>query len=250
MNNIQKVGLEAALSYNNFFVQGEWLLANYNRNTSAAAQFAAAQLNGQSQSEGLYLSPGNSRYVTSGGYIAGEWWITGEEKSQAYKLNDKNCSGAVFDALKIKDPFSKGGSGAWGLVARWSAFNLNNGPFSGGNINNALFIANNSGLPAAQANLLTNAIANSGIYGGYQQNVTAGLNWYPDNGVAFQFNATHVMSLKSPLNWNPQSSYEGAGHPTFLELRTKVFFLAPAFPGSGRSRAGLAGTRLCRYPNA
>lgn len=62
-------------------------------------------------------------------------------------------------------------------------------------------------------------------HGGYQQNVTAGINWYPDNGFAFQFNATHVMSLKSPLNWNPQSSYyEGDSHPTFLEMRAKVYF--------------------------
>ena len=83
-----------------------------------------------------------------------------------------------------------------------------------GNINNALAYANNAygwfagpiangNTPAgANAILMANAIANSGIYGGYQQNVTAGINWYPDNGVAFQFNATHVMSLKSPLNWN------------------------------------------------
>jgi len=228
VTGIGKVDVEAALSYNNFFVQGEWLLANYNRNSTAAAQFAQQQLALQSatqtSSTGLYLSPGNSHYTTSGGYVQGEWWITGEEKSQAYKLNDKNSSGAVFDALKIKNPFSKGGWGAWGLVARWSVFNLNNGPFSGGNINNALFAANNIGLPAAQANLLTNAIANSGIYGGYQQNVTAGLNWYPDNGVAFQLNATHVMSLKSPLNWNPQSIYEGGSHPTFIDMRMKVFF--------------------------
>ena len=54
--------------------------------------------------------------------------------------------------------------------------------------------------------------------------LTAGINWYPDNGVAFQFNATHVMSLKSPLNWNPQSTYEGGSHPTFLEGRVKVYF--------------------------
>lgn len=71
---------------------------------------------------------------------------------------------------------------------------------------------------------MQNVIANSGVYGGYQQNVTAGINWYPDNGFAFQFNATHVLSLKSPLNWNPQSSYEGGSHPTFLEMRAKVYF--------------------------
>jgi phosphate-selective porin OprO and OprP len=229
VNSIQKVDLEAALSYNNLFVQGEWLLANYNRNSTAAAQFAQQQLAAQSatqtSSTGLYLSPGNSHYATSGGYVQGEWWLTGEEKSQSYKMNDKNTSGATFVGLKIKNPFSKGGWGAWGLVGRWSVFNLNNGPFSGGNINNAIYYVNNTpGISASQATLLTNAIANSGIYGGYQANATAGINWYPDNGVAFQLNATHVMSLKSPLNWNPLAAYEGGSHPTFIELRTKVFF--------------------------
>lgn len=237
VNDIQKLDLEAALSYHNFFVQGEWLVANYNRNTAAAAQFAQAQLLSQGQNvtpdQAAYLSPGNSRYVASGGYVQGEWWITGEEKAQSYDLKDKN--GVTFNQLKIRDPFSKGGWGAWGLVGRWSVLNLNNGPFSGGNLYNALAYANNAfglfngplpGTPAqvANATLLQNAIANSGIYGGYQQNVTAGVNWYPDNGVAFQFNATHVLSLKSPLNWNPQTSYESGSRPTFLEMRAKVYF--------------------------
>ncbi|MGJ0507381.1 MAG: OprO/OprP family phosphate-selective porin [Methylocystis sp.] len=236
INNIEKLDLEAALSYGNLFVQGEWLVANYNRNTAAAAQFALAQLNQAgttSPAQGLYLSPGNSRYVASGGYVQGEWWITGEEKAQSYDMKDRN--GVTFAQLKIKDPFSRGGWGAWGLVGRWSVLNLNNGPFSGGTaVNNALFVANNGfglfgplpGTPAqiANATLLQNAIANSGIYGGYQQNVTGGVNWYPDNGVAFQFNATHVLSLKSPFNLNPQSTYEGGSHPTFLEMRAKVYF--------------------------
>ncbi|MGJ0509666.1 MAG: OprO/OprP family phosphate-selective porin [Methylocystis sp.] len=235
VKDIEKLDIEAAASYKNFFVQGEYLLANYNRNSAAAATFAQVQLGpNATQAQGIYLSPGNSRYVASGGYVQGEWWITGEEKAQSYDMKDKN--GVTFGQLKIKDPFSKGGWGAWGLVGRWSVLNLNNGPFSGGNINNALAYANNAfGLfngpiatggsaQGANAILLANAIGNSGIYGGYQQNVTAGINWYPDAGVAFQFNATHVLSLKSPLNWNPQSTYEGGSHPTFLEGRVKVYF--------------------------
>jgi phosphate-selective porin OprO/OprP len=228
INNIEKLDVEAALSYHNLFVQGEWLVANYNRNSAAAAEFAQAQLGVTSSgalnspANGLYISPANSRYVASGGYVQGEWWITGEEKAQSYDLKDKN--GVTFGQLKIKDPFSKGGWGAWGLVGRWSVINLNNGPYSGGNLYNAMLVntiyANNT----QSGYLVQNAIANSGIYGGYQQNVTGGVNWYPDNGVAFQFNATHVLSLKSPLNWNPQASYESGSNPTFLEMRAKVYF--------------------------
>lgn len=228
INDIEKLDVEAALSYHNLFVQGEWLMANYNRNTFAAQNFAQAQLGfGNSAAQAVYLSPGNSRYVTNGGYVQGEWWITGEEKAQSYDLKDKN--GVTFGQLKIKDPFSKGGWGAWGLVGRWSVLNLNNGPYQGASLYNNLLAANNFGAfvnPAggSQAVLLQNYFANSGIYGGYQQNLTAGVNWYPDNGIAFQFNATHVLSLKSPLNWNPQASYEGGSHPTMLEMRAKVYF--------------------------
>lgn len=229
INNIEKVGLEAAASYYNWHFQGEWLMANYNRNTYAAQQFALAQMGGfgNTPATGTYLSPGNSRYLTSGGYVQAEWWITGEEKAQSYDLSDKN--GVSFAQLKIKDKYTDGGWGAWGLVGRWSVINLNNGPYQGAALFNNLMIANNMnnlfGHPtSAQANVAQNYYANSGIYGGYQQNVTAGVNWYPDNGVAFQLNATHVMALKSPLNWNPQAAYESGYHPTLIEMRAKVYF--------------------------
>jgi phosphate-selective porin OprO/OprP len=202
-------------------------VSNYNRNSAAAAASAQAQLNaaagfGASPAQALYISPANSRYIATGGYVQGEWWITGEEKAQSYDLKDK--SGVTFNQLKIKDPFSKGGWGAWGLVGRWSALNLNNGPYQGAMFYNAMLANTLAANNTAQGYLTQNAIANSGIYGGYQQNVTAGVNWYPDTGVAFQFNATHVLALKSPLNWNPQSSYESGSHPTFLEMRAKVYF--------------------------
>jgi phosphate-selective porin OprO and OprP len=32
------------------------------------------------------------------------------------------------------------------------------------------------------------------------------------------------MSLRSPFNFNQQSTYEGGSHPTFLEMRPKVYF--------------------------
>ena len=233
INNIQKVDLEAAVSYYNLFLTGEWLMSNTNRNPYAAQQFAVAQAQASSGSNNAFgtapfISPANSRYVQTGGFVMGEWWITGEEKAQSYDQTDKN--GVSFAQLKIKDKFSDGGWGAWGLVGRWSVLNLNNGPYQGSNLFNNLLLANASNTltggsaPAAALYNMQNMIANSGIYGGYQQNVTGGINWYPDNGVAFQFNATHVMALKSPLNWNPQASYESGNHPTLIEMRTKIYF--------------------------
>ena len=238
VNNIEKLGLEAAASWHNLYVQGEYMMANYNRNSYQAANFAVVQqgtfgtynpaLNGPLGSA-PYISPANSRYVMQGGYVMGEWWITGEEKAQSYDQTSKN--GAEFSQLKIKDKFSDGGWGAWGLVGRWSVLSMNNGPYQGATMPNMLQLAtlNQTGAAlstATQAYMTSaqNMITNSGVYGGYQQNITGGLNWYPDNGVAFQFNATHVMALKSPLNWNPQATYESGYHPTMLEMRTKVYF--------------------------
>ena len=234
INNIEKLGLEAAASWHNLFIQGEYMMANYNRNPYQAVQYAASQGATGTTLAGPYgvapfISPANSRYIMQGGYVMGEWWITGEEKVQSYDQTDKN--GASFAQLKIKDKFSDGGWGAWGLVGRWSVLNMNNGPYQGAVMPNMLQLAtlNQSGAAissATQAYMTSaqNLIANSGIYGGYQQNVTGGINWYPDNGIAFQFNATHVMALKSPLNWNAQATYESGYHPTMLELRTKVYF--------------------------
>ena len=185
---------------------------------AAAAQFAPAQL-GVSQgarrpAQGLYLSPGNSRYVASGGYVQGEWWITGEEKSQSYELKDKN--GVTFGAAEDQGPLLEGRLGRLGSGRPLERSQPEQRAVPGRrHLQYLCRRQQRSGLPGTPRRPIChqNAIANSGIYGGYQQNVTAGVNWYPDNGVAFQFNATHVMSLKSPLNWNPQSSYESGVSP-------------------------------------
>ena len=43
-------------------------------------------------------------------------------------------------------------------------------------------------------------------------------------GVAFQANATRVMNVSAPLNWNNLTSYSSGSHPTLFEVRTKVYF--------------------------
>ena len=225
VNNIEKLDAEFAASYYNWHLQGEYLLSNYNRNTWAAQQYALSQ--GAGNGSNLFLSPAQSRYVAQGWYVQGEWWITGEEKAQSYDQTDKN--GVSFAQLKIKDKFSDGGWGAWGLVGRFSSLNLNNGPFQGQNLYNQLLLTNIYPNGSAASNPLANVrsmnyFANSGIYGGSQQNATIGLNWYPDNGIAFQANVTRVMNVKAPLNGNAWQSYYSGSHPTLFEMRTKIYF--------------------------
>ena len=235
VKNIEKIGFDIAASYYNWFIQAEYTGAWYNRNSNQVAQAALAQqssLGGGGAGNGLYLAPGNQNLFFSGYYVTGEWWITGEEKSQSYDRTDKN--GANFAQLKIKDKFSDGGWGAWGLVGRLSALNLNNGPYSGGGLYNMLTLASFCpngqcssnpflGTNGKNAGALT-AVANSGVYGGAQTNATVGVNWYPDNGIAFQANATRVMNVSAPLNWNNLTSYSSGSHPTLFEVRTKVYF--------------------------
>lgn len=233
VKNIEKIGLEAAASYHNLFVQAEYMGAHYNRNSWAVAQAALAEQNslgGGGAPNGLFLNPGNNSLYFSGYYVAGEWWITGEEKAQAYDRSDK--SGVTFAQLKIKDKFSDGGWGAWGLVGRLSALNLNNGPYQGGALYNMLTLATfcpngncaSNPYTANGSTLAARGVANSGVYGGYQQNATVGVNWYPDNGIAFQTNITRVMSVAAPLNWNQLQSYSSGSHPTLFEFRTKLYF--------------------------
>ena len=228
VKNIEKVGVEFYGAWHNLWVGGEWMMANYNRNTYASQQFSALQA--ANYGTGPIIAPLQGNYQTKGGYLQGEWYITGEEKAQSYDQTDKN--GANFAQIKIKDKFSDGGWGAWGLAGRWSVINLNNGPYQGQQLFNNLLLANAANTLAGRGSgasntalfNMQNVVANSGIYGGYQSNVTGGVNWYPDNGVQFQFNATKVLSLKSPLNWNPQATYESGYHPTLLEMRTKIYF--------------------------
>jgi phosphate-selective porin OprO and OprP len=235
VKNIEKIGFDVAASYYNWFVQAEYTGAWYNRNSYNVAQAALAQQNalgGGGAGNGLYLAPANNNLFFSGYYVTGEWWITGEEKSQSYDRTDKN--GANFSQLKIKDKFSDGGWGAWGLVGRLSALNLNNGPYSGGGLYNMLTLASfcpngncasNPFLGSNGKNVgAWNGVTNSGVYGGAQTNATVGVNWYPDNGIAFQANATRVMNVSAPLNWNNLTSYSSGSHPTLFEVRTKVYF--------------------------
>ena len=233
VKNIEKIGLEAAASYHNLYLQAEYMGAHYNRNSWAVAQSALAQQNalgGGGAPNGLFLNPGNNSLYFSGYYVSGEWWITGEEKAQSYDRTDKN--GANFAQLRIKDKFSDGGWGAWGLVGRLSAVNLNNGPYQGSALYNMLTMATfcpngncaNNPYTANGSTLAARGVVNSGVYGGYQQNATIGVNWYPDNGIAFQTNITRIMSVAAPLNWNQLQSYSSGAHPTLFEIRTKLYF--------------------------
>ena len=209
VSNVFAYGFELAASHGPFSVQAEYLGQQVNRNTDKILTARAAG----------GFAPGGSSHHFGGYYVQGQWWITGEERASAYDVKDK--SGASFGQVKILSPLSAGGLGAIGLAARYSSINLNSGPFQGSNLYNLLalntFVAPN---PAAAG-----YIANAGVVGGRQENVTAGVNWYPDNGIHIQANWTRVMRVSAPLNGNAaQGAFINGAHPNLFEVRTQVYW--------------------------
>lgn len=92
-----------------------------------------------------------------GYYVYGSWFLTGESRN--YKA-DKG----VFDILYPEKPFRLrgGGLGAWELGLRFSSIDL----------------------------------SDENIDGGEEQNVTAGLNWYPNAFVRLMANYVHVLDIE------------------------------------------------------
>ncbi|TLG79259.1 porin [Methylocystis sp. B8] len=229
--SVEAFGVELVASHGPFNIQAEYFGALYNRDqnainratylTSAAAATGIIPVNGSQ----VPFNPGGRSAYFDGYYVQGTYWITGEERAQSYDIHDKN--GATFGQLKIKNPLSAGGYGAWGLAARFSSVDLNNGPYNGNTLYNLLALTTLvTPNPFART-----YIANAGISGGRQQDLTIGVNWYPDVGFAFQANWTRVMNIVAPLNlYNGGqfpillgANYTGA-HPNLFEVRAKVYW--------------------------
>lgn len=229
--SVEAFGVELVASHGPFGIQAEYFGAIYNRDQSAIDR--ATYLTSAAAATGIIpvtgaqvpFNPGGRSAYFDGYYVQGTYWITGEERAQSYDIHDKN--GATFGQLKIKNPLSAGGWGAWGLAARFSSVDLNNGPYNGNTLYNLLALTTLvTPNPFART-----YIANAGINGGRQQNLTLGVNWYPDVGFAFQFNWTQVMNIVAPLNlYNGGqfpvllgANYTGA-HPNLFEVRAKVYW--------------------------
>ncbi|MCC6947105.1 MAG: porin [Bradyrhizobiaceae bacterium] len=90
----------------------------------------------------------------SGGYIQAGYILTGEKRSYS-------SSSGAYGGVTPKNPFDwkKGGWGAWEIAARYSMIDLDD--------------------PAG------------GVFGGRQENITAGLNWYVNRNIRFLFNYIH-----------------------------------------------------------
>jgi len=217
LRDVVSYGAELAAAYGPFAMQAEYLGSDYNRNMDKIMLARASGV----------FAPGGSRLHFGGYYVWGEYWMTGEERASAYDLKD-NKSGANFGQVKIKNPVSAGGFGAVGVVARYSSIDLNSGPYSGSGLANMLAVSPNA--------VTTQAIVNAGVAGGRQENLTAGLNWYPENGFHVQANWTRVMHVSAPVNDyivtapasgllpGRQGAYINGSHSNLFEVRAQVYW--------------------------
>jgi phosphate-selective porin OprO/OprP len=139
---------------------------------TVGGEFAAQKANFLIQAE--YESFGVSRtdIVSSpdfhGFYAEGLWTITGEPRTY-------NKQTAAFDAPVPLHPFdwSAGTWGAWELGVRYSDVDLNY----------------RAGLPGT-------AQAADGIRGGEEENISVGLNWFPNAVIKFMLDYEHVRILR------------------------------------------------------
>ncbi|BGE88072.1 OprO/OprP family phosphate-selective porin (plasmid) [Methylosinus sp. 3S-1] len=194
-------GAEFVGSYGPLSIQAEYMGAHYDRRGS---NILLANLAGN-------YAPGGTSQNFDGYYVYGTWYLTGESRAASYSVTNPN-NPATFGQIKILKPLSAGGWGAWELGARFSSVNLNDGPYSGTTFQNLLASAPNAATRAY--------IANSSVVGGSEQDVTVGVNWYPDDGIRFMANWTHVTSLTAP--WN--RAYLNGAHPDTFLLRTQVYW--------------------------
>jgi phosphate-selective porin OprO/OprP len=135
VDSIKMLGLEAAGMYGPFSVGGEYTQQWVDRKNGA------------------------DNVALNGWYGEAAWSITGE--SRKYKEGN-------FRYLEPAKPFNlkNGGWGAWELATRYSAADLNDGSFTGGELSN----------------------------------ITMALNWYINSNFRMMFNWTHLLDIKdSPL---------------------------------------------------
>jgi len=199
VKNMLGYGLEGAAVYGPASLQAEYMDAQYNRNNSA---ILAANIAGG-------LSPGGASLNYNGYYVSGMYFLTGESKAAAYQV-DSNTNGGGFRQIQIKHPLSSGGWGAFALTARLSEVNLNSGPYEGSYYANLIALA-----PKTSQK---DAVFNSSVLGGREEDVTVGLNWYAEPGVRVMANWTRVLALSAPYS----APYLNGAHPNTFLVRTQI----------------------------
>lgn len=183
VKNVLNYGAELEAAWGPFSVQAEYLGMHYDRDAAIIYWQRA---------------PGGTSINFDGFYAYATWYLTGESRAEQYRSWEEfNAPGNGNVAqIKILNPLSAGGWGAWELAARVSQINLNDGGF--------LFLQ-----PIG---------IRSNIQGGRQTDFTLGLNWYPDKGVRFMANWVNVFQYSANF---ARPDLNGI-HPQLFVMRAQV----------------------------
>jgi phosphate-selective porin OprO and OprP len=161
---------------------GGTLDANFGRNTKDIDAFDLEALSvwGPFHVVGEYVhwsvnDPDGDADLSAWSIDAG-WFLTGE--SMKYKAGQ-------FSGISPKNPFLRGGFGAWQIAVRYENMDLNDG---------------------------------TAITGGEAYVFTAGINWYPVKNIRFMANYAHVLDYDRPGNAN------NGLEPSAFSLRGQVYW--------------------------
>lgn len=120
-----------------------------------------------------------------GWYVMGSYLLTGE--SRQYKFED-----GLFQNPKPSGVFGKGGWGAWELLVRYSNLDL------------------------FDTDLATCNLATAANNCGEEDNLTAGINWYPNQNLKFMANWIQVLDFEG-------GRFDGM-EPSAFALRAQAYF--------------------------
>lgn len=159
-------------------------LANVNSALVLSAEAAATV--GSFHAQGEYFDYSISRFAQpdlhfKGGYVQAGYILTGEKRKYS-------SSSGSLDGVNPANPFfwdMTGGTGAWEIAARYSYVDLND----------------------------------KTIFGGTQENITVGLNWYLNDNMRMMFNWIHGTVQKTNL----ANIDRGATYDAFA-MRTQFAF--------------------------
>ncbi len=172
VENHQTYALEGLFGYERFTLQGEYLLANFNRPDDLTVDnFAGEHDEGELDNE-AWLDYYETTMTQSGWYVESTFFLSRDQR------NYRSFSGDI-GGQHVNRPVSDGGAGAWLLTARYSHMDGYTDQYPVDEDGNHLFDED---------------LFNGDEYGGGQKldHWTLGLNWYPESDIVFKLNLMYM----------------------------------------------------------
>ena len=207
-SHVTTMGLEAAATWQNFYVQSGYYAYEVSRAPTAYNTYSAAN-----KYTATVVESDNNNF--SSWYVQGSWIVTGESKAYV------PATGA-YAAPKPAKPFSlsDGTWGAWEIAARYSDTNLND------NIHDASNVVTGWTTAGSRTYTYYNTVR-----GGDQKIVTLGLNWYPNSAVRFlldyqwiDVNRLQTAGTVSTTGTPSLPAVDGGQNLQTIVLRTQLAF--------------------------